>query len=78
MNEQMKMPYHTASISEAEVIPVDLGNMARSLSRLYKAEGIFIIVQRGNQVELGAHNICVEKARHLLLDIATHLNKDSF
>jgi len=77
MEEQKKMPHHTSSKAEVEVIPVDLGNMARSLSRLYKADGTFIIVQRGHEVQLGAHGISAESSRRLLIDIATQLNNDS-
>ena len=77
MEEQKKMPHHTSSKTEDEVIPVDLGNMARSLSRLYKADGIFIIVQRGHEVQLGAHGMSAETSRHLLIDIATQLINDS-
>ena len=77
MEKQTNKPHRTSSKDEVEVIPVDLGNMARSLSRLYKADGTFIIVQRGHEVQLGAHGTSAESSRRLLIDIATQLNNDS-
>ena len=76
MKEQTKMPHHSSSETEVKVIPINLENMARSISRLYRADGTFIIVQRGNEVQLGVHGVSAERSRHLLVDIATHLNND--
>ena len=77
MEKQVKIPAHKSSKPEFEVIPVDLENMARSISRLYKADGTFIIIKRGHEVKLGVHGISAERSRHLLVDIATQLNNDS-
>ena len=73
----MKLPHHTESKTEGEVIPVALGDMARSLCLLYKADGTFTIVKRGHDIQVGTHGINAERSRYLLLEIATQLNNDS-